>query len=197
MLDLETYKNYIKSYLIENKNYFLVSAILFFMFFFLYFYFFSYVSLPLEDKILTDLKWYVSKFSMNNSILLAFQIWWNNSFIVFLWLISWFFFSFLALIIIFANSALLWLILARSIESVWIWHSLLLLLPHGIVEIPVVLIGMWLAFKLTILIFRKIFRFKTTKFLFETKNVFKFYFLFILPMLLIAAIVEVFVTASL
>jgi stage II sporulation protein M len=121
-----------------------------------------------------------------NFIELFWFIFSNNIKVTFIGLISGIFFGILPLLTSIANGYLLGfvsslVIIEENFLSLW------RILPHGIFELPAVFISLGLGLKLGMFIFQK----KKIKYL--KKNLYnslKVFFLIILPLLLVAAIIE-------
>lgn len=130
-----------------------------------------------------------------NYYLIFLFIFLNNSIKSFFVLFLGFFFGIIPIYFVVANGELIGLVLGVSYEASG-WDKLAIgLLPHGIFEIPALILtssyGMWLGIK-----FYERLRFKKP-FAPALNFVFWKYLRIILPMLLIAALIETFVTTAL
>ena len=70
------------------------------------------------------------------------------------------------------------------------------LLPHGIIELPMIFISASIGLRLGVLAFQKIFRIKEVRFKYELFSAIRFFVTVIVPLLFIAAIIETFITSS-
>lgn len=189
---LKTYFNFIKNFLKENKNY-IVSAFVYTFFCILLF-----IIIPISEEqkhlLMQSAKEYVEKIITINNFQLFLNIFINNSLIALIVFLSGFILSLLGILIVFSNVFVVWIIFAFSIEKVWLWASLLAILPHWIVEISAILFSLALSFKISYLVIKKIWNWKKYKIWTEIKNSFIFFWTFVLPLLLIAAFIETFIT---
>jgi stage II sporulation protein M len=179
-------QNYIDScnYLRKSKKFIVLIALIFLIFVLIG------VVFPAPDsitqKILQFLEEILEKTQEMNFIELFWFIFSNNIKVTFIGLISGIFFGILPLLTSIANGYLLGfvsslVIIEENFLSLW------RILPHGIFELPAVFISLGLGLKLGMFIFQK----KKIKYL--KKNLYnslKVFFLIILPLLLVAAIIE-------
>ena len=70
------------------------------------------------------------------------------------------------------------------------------LLPHGIIELPMIFISASIGLRLGVLAFQKIFKIKEVRFKYELFSAIRFFVTVIVPLLFIAAIIETFITSS-
>ena len=70
------------------------------------------------------------------------------------------------------------------------------LLPHGIIELPMIFISASIGLRLGVLAFQKIFTIKEIRFKYEMFSAIRFFVTVIVPLLFIAAIIETFITSS-
>lgn len=95
------------------------------------------------------------------------------------------------------NGAALGMVLSLSGQTRGVWVSLLSVLPHGILELPAVFLGTAIGIMLGTSIARKLFAKSTGKIGTELGHALKFFCSVIVPLLLVAAIVEAYVTPAL
>ena len=95
------------------------------------------------------------------------------------------------------NGAALGMVLSLSGQTRGIWVSLLSVLPHGILELPAVFLGTAIGMMMGTSIARKLFAKSTSKIGTELGHALKFFCTVIVPLLLVAAIVEAYVTPAL
>ena len=130
-----------------------------------------------------------------NAVSIFFFIFLNNSIKTFIALISGFFFGIAPLLFVITNGNIIGLVTAIAETKIGISLVVASLLPHGIFEIPAILLasgyGLWLGYR-----FFRMLAFKEP-FKMYFSFAFRKYFQIILPMLLIAAIIETFITPRL
>lgn len=96
-----------------------------------------------------------------------------------------------------ANGVALGVALSLSIQARGVWLSILGLLPHGILELPAVFLGTSIGLMLGIQLIKRLCGRSATTMMSELGCAFRFYCTVIVPLLLLAALVEAFVTAAL
>ena len=106
-------------------------------------------------------------------------------------------FGVITLLFLFVNGAALGIVLYLSIQSRGLWSSLLVLLPHGILELPAVLLGAGIGLMLGRHSVNRLFGKTHTSLGNELGQAFYFFIAVIVPLLLMAALVEAFVTLAL
>lgn len=92
------------------------------------------------------------------------------------------------------NGAALGMVLSLSGQTRGVWVSLLSVLPHGILELPAVILGTAIGIMMGTSIARKLFAKSTNKIGSELGSALKFFCCVIVPLLLVAAVVEAYVT---
>lgn len=92
------------------------------------------------------------------------------------------------------NGGILGLAMGRVAESKGIAFALAAVLPHGILEIPAIIASSAIGFRLAWEVLRKIFSGGSV--LRELKRGLRFFFLRIVPLLLVAAFIEAFITPA-
>lgn len=186
------YLNFVKEFLIKNRNY--IFTTIWFLIFFIIISLFLPINEDLKNTLIKQITEYVSTIQTNNNLVLMWRIFLNNSFVSLLIILFWFLLSIWWMLIMFSNIFITWLVLNISIEKIWLTKSLLAILPHGIIEITAILLSVALWFKVTILIIKKIWNWKKVRIKNELKEIIVFYWSVILPLLLIAAFIEAFIT---
>lgn len=117
----------------------------------------------------------------------------NNALTAFLALILGLALAIPPLMIVFSNGVLLGL-LAFFIQDAASWKLFLAgILPHGIIELPLIILVVSIGFKLGWLVLKKIFK-KDNEIVKEINLALIFFLRIILPLLLLAALLEVFIT---
>lgn len=131
-----------------------------------------------------------------NSIELFFFIFINNSLKVIAATFLGFFFGFISLIFLLTNGFIVGLVAFTSTQSSGLAEFWLGILPHGIFEVPALILGTAAGLYLGDLLYRRVFFKEKGELKKGLKKVFYFSLRLIMPLLLIAAIIEVFITAK-
>ena len=92
------------------------------------------------------------------------------------------------------NGAALGIAISVSMQSRGLWPSLLALLPHGVLELPAILLGTSIGLMLGRHAIKKLFGTAETTLRSEIARAIKFFVAVIVPLLIAAALVEAFVT---
>jgi stage II sporulation protein M len=95
------------------------------------------------------------------------------------------------------NGAALGIVFYLSVQSRGWWSSLLVIVPHGVLELPAVLLGASIGLLLGRHSLNRLFGKTHTSLGNELRQAFHFFIAVIVPLLLIAALVEAFVTPAL
>ncbi len=189
---MNNYLSFIKLFFKENQKYIIASFFVFILWILLY------LLVPIDENMKKTLIQqtieYVKNIMTTNSFELFIKIFFNNAFIWLLIVLSWFLLSVLWVFFVLSNIFIVWLVLSISIEKVGLYHSLLAILPHWVLEITAVLLSLALSFKITVLVVKKIWNWKTIKIWWELRKILLFFWWFILPLFLIAAFIESFIT---
>ena len=189
---MKDYKNFVKTFLLNNRNYIYLSFL--FLIAFLLIAIFLKVDENLKQEIIKGAIEHIKSVNSTNSFYLSWNIFKNNLLIWLLIFVSWFFLSFLWILILFANSLVSVWVFKIWVQKMWILKSLLAILPHGVFEIFAILLCLSLAFKISHLLLKKAWNFKKYKIKDEILKTFKFFLIFVVPLLFFAAIIEAFVT---
>ena len=96
-----------------------------------------------------------------------------------------------------ANGIALGVALSLSLQTRGLWPSLVSIVPHGVFELPAVFLGTSIGLMLGIQSIRRLLGRPDTTINADLSHGLKYYFTVILPLLLLAALVEAFVTAAL
>ncbi len=189
---MNNYLSFIKLFFKENQKYIIASFFVFILWILLY------LLVPIDENMKKTLIQqtieYVKSIMTTNSFDLFMKIFFNNAFIWLLIALSWFLLSVLWVFFVLSNIFIVWLVLSISIEKVGLYHSLLAILPHWVLEITAVLLSLALSFKITVLVVKKIWNWKTVKIWWELRKILLFFWWFVLPLFLIAAFIESFIT---
>ncbi len=186
------YTDFVKDFFKENKNYILAA------FAYVVFCIFLFIITPIEEEhknlLMQSAKEYIDNIMTDNNFHLFLNIFINNSLIGFMIFVSGFLLSLLSMFIVLSNVFVIWIVMSMAIEKVWLWTSLLAILPHGFIEIFAILLTLALSFKITHLVFKKVWNWKKHKIWWEIKKSIQFFWTFILLLIFIASAIEVFIT---
>ncbi len=173
---------------------FIFASFIFLSFLFLYSTYLGY-SLQYQAE---KLEWILRKFFetfrgvSNNLVLLSLFIFVNNAVKSLVAMLGGFFFGLLPILFVSSNGFILGTMIKLRIEDWGIFGILLAIVPHGIIEVPSVLLacsyGVWLGYRFALSLFRG------ERFLPYLRVALLVYVKVILPLLLVAALVEVFIT---
>jgi len=117
----------------------------------------------------------------------------NNSFSLILTILLGVIFGIFPLIVLFSNGTLLGAFIFLWQQQLPLASFLLVTLPHGIIEIPVLIIGAAIGLKMGHLTFKKVFK-KEGQIKPELFIALKFFLKVLLPLLALAAFIEIFIT---
>ncbi|MEM3074392.1 MAG: stage II sporulation protein M [Candidatus Pacearchaeota archaeon] len=184
--ELETSLKYIK----ESKNYIIISIGLFMFFFFLGYIFPYIASEETLDPILEQIKAWIEDIINKTKGFGFFEMWYfifsNNALVSILSIFSGVFLGIFPIILIISNGFVIGIILSL-VSSKDGFISILYLLPHGIFELPAIIISFSIGIKLGSFIFARK-KWKELKRLFF--NSIRTLVFIILPLLIIAAFIE-------
>jgi stage II sporulation protein M len=128
---------------------------------------------------------------------LALAIFLNNALKTLVVIVGGTLFGLVPVIFLFVNGAALGFVLYLSIGQRGFYQSLLAILPHGVLELPAVLLGTSIGLMLGGYVVKKLSGAAETKIGRELVRAMKFFLTAIVPLLAIAALVEAYVTAAL
>ena len=128
---------------------------------------------------------------------LAAAIFLNNAFKTLLVIVLGTLLGVVAALFLFLNGAALGIVIYLSSQSRGLWPSLLVLLPHGILELPAVLLGTSIGLMLGRRSIDRLLGKAQTSLGHELGEALQFFSVVIIPLLLVAALVEAFVTPAL
>lgn len=149
-----------------------------------------------SQTVLEELKNMVAPLRQLNRLELTALIFFNNSLKAFLTILSGLIFGLGPLIFLTINGSLLGMVIKGAVAQHGVVTAVLSLLPHGILELPSIIVSAALGFRLGIVVFQKILR-KDVRIKQEIKLNLLLFAAIILPVLLVAAFVEVFITSLL
>jgi len=148
----------------------------------------SQVSAPVAE--------FVNKFVDLPKPYLALAIFFNNVIKTLLVIVLGTLWGLVPVVFLAVNGYALGLVLYLSIKSRGVWVSLLAVVPHGLFELPGVLLGASIGLMLGVRACKRMFGKTETTALGELKRALGFFFVVIVPLLLVAAFVEAFITTA-
>jgi stage II sporulation protein M len=125
---------------------------------------------------------------------LATAIFLNNSLKTLLVIISGPVLGIVPILFLFINGAILGAVVPLAVQSKGLWSALLTILPHGIFELAAIFLGTSIGLRLGSLSLRRLFGTGNTTLLSEVGYGLRLFITIIVPLLLIAALIEAFVT---
>ncbi|MCD4798288.1 MAG: stage II sporulation protein M [Methanosarcinales archaeon] len=131
-------------------------------------------------------------------IMIMLFIFANNTLNSFIAMLLGIFFGIWPVIFILVNGYFIGVVVFSSVQEYGILVVLFALLPHGIIELPMIFISASMGLRLGVLAFQKIFRIKEEeiRFKYELFSAIRFFVTVIVPLLFIAAIIETFITST-
>lgn len=151
----------------------------------------------LADRFADNLATFVKRFGGMSHWQLAAAIFLNNSVKTLIALLLGAVFGVVPVIFLFANGAALGVALSLSIRTRGLWTSLASIAPHGVIELPAVFLGMSIGLMLGAQALARLRRRCPTPLRTEIGLALRYFSTVIAPLLLVAALIEVFVTAAL
>jgi stage II sporulation protein M len=125
---------------------------------------------------------------------LATAIFLNNSLKTLLVIVSGPLLGIVPILFLFINGAILGAVVPLAVQSRGLWSSLLTILPHGIFELAAIFLGTSIGLRLGSHTLRLLFGKADTTLLAEVGYGLRLFITIIVPLLLIAALIEAFVT---
>ncbi len=179
-------------YLLSVRPY-IVFAALFFAVAFLWGYSSAKYAPQEAEKVLENLAEIFSPLIKLGPFSQFLAIFFNNALTAAMTLIFGFIFGIFPLLVILSNGIILG-ILAFSTQDTSSWGTFIMgILPHGIIELPLIILTAGLGIKIGSLVIKKVFK-KQGCIKEEIFMIFTFFVKVIIPLLLIAAAIEVFIT---
>ena len=151
----------------------------------------------LANRFVENLAGFVKGFAGMAPWQLAIAIFLNNSIKTLIAILLGTLFGIVPCIFLLANGAALGLALSLSIQSRGLWISLVSIVPHGVIELPAVFLGTSVGLLLGMRTLRRLGARPETPIGAEIGLGIRYFCAVIAPLLLLAALVEAFVTASL
>ncbi|AGK61061.1 Uncharacterized membrane protein [Archaeoglobus sulfaticallidus PM70-1] len=160
--------------------------------------FFGYVSSSLQpdqsEKFIESVFESLSFIDFNNPLEVFMIIFLNNSSKAFIAMVAGFFFGIFPVSFVFLNGYIIGVIIYVKGSELGILRVAVSLLPHGILEIPAVIIASAYGLYLGKLFYLRVFRSRSIDMKLAMKEFIKKFITVIIPILLIAALIETFVT---
>jgi stage II sporulation protein M len=128
-------------------------------------------------------------------IVLMLFIFLNNTLICFAGLLLGVFFGICPILLILINGTVIGIISYKAINQYGGLILLAAMAPHGIIEIPMVLLSTSIGLRLGVLTAQKLFTIKDISIKLEVLNAVRFFIILIVPLLFIAAFIETFITS--
>jgi stage II sporulation protein M len=151
----------------------------------------------LADRFADNIATFVKGFTGMPHWQLAAAIFLNNSVKTLIALLLGALFGVVPVIFLFANGAALGVVFSLSIRTRGLWTSLASIAPHGVIELPAVFLGMSIGLMLGAQTLARIRRRCPTPIRTEIGLALRYFCTVIAPLLMLAALIEVFVTAAL
>lgn len=150
----------------------------------------------LADRFADSLANFVQMFSAMPPWKLAGAIFLNNAAKTLLAILLGTVIGFVPGIFLLANGVALGVVFSLSIQTRGAWLSIIAILPHGIFELPAVLLGTSIGLLLGMHTIKRLRGRSETPMAGELSRAMRFYCTVIVPLLLLAALVEAFITAA-
>ena len=158
----------------------------------------AYFNPDIIDELMGEFEETYGWIANESPIIIMLFIFANNTFISLLAMLGGIFFGICPIIIILFNGYFIGVVVFSSVQEYGILVVLFALLPHGIIELPMIFISASMGLRLGVLAFQKIFRIKEEeiRFKYELFSAIRFFVTVIVPLLFIAAIIETFITST-
>ena len=140
------------------------------------------------------LKQFAKMFQGMPKLQLAAAIFLNNSLKTLLAILLGPLLGLVPVIFLIVNGAILGAVIPVAVESKGLWISIMTIVPHGILELPAIFLGTSIGLKLGLHPFRRLAGKADRTFVSDLGHGLWLFFYVILPLLLVAAAIEVFVT---
>ncbi|MEM3437180.1 MAG: stage II sporulation protein M [Nitrososphaerales archaeon] len=179
----------VKSYLYKLKYYVITASLLFVLSTLIGYFIAEYFQNSILGEFYDSFNW------INNldSLTLALLIFLNNSIKSLFTILLGFFFAIIPLLFVTVNGLLIGMVFFDIMKTKGLVFILLAILPHGIIEIPVFLLSVAIGIKMGIQTILKIDG-KDIKLKSELKNGLNLFIFYILPLFLLSAFIEAFIT---
>ena len=180
--------NYAKPYLYKLKYYVIVGLILFIFFTMIGYLVAEHFRVSILGEFKDELQWIKDPFTFMLFIFL------NNSIKSLFAILLGFFFAIIPLLFVTINGLLIGIVFFDAMKERGLAYILLAILPHGIIEIPIFLLSVAIGLRMGVQTVLKLDG-KDVKLKSELKNGLRFSILYILPLFLLSAFIEAFITS--
>jgi stage II sporulation protein M len=156
----------------------------------------AYFNPDIIDELMIQFEETYGWIAEESPIMIMLFIFANNTINSFIAMLLGTFFGIWPVIFILVNGYFIGVVVFSSVQEYGILVVLFALLPHGIIELPMIFISASIGLRLGVLAFQKIFNIKDIRFKYELFSAIRFFVTVIVPLLFIAAIIETFITTS-
>jgi len=178
-----------KLYLYQLRRYIILASILFASFFMIGYFVGELLQFSILEEIGEVFQWVAEL----NPLIMMFFIFLNNSVKSFFAILLGFIFAIAPILFVTINGLLLGMVVFDAIREGGTVFVLSAILPHGIVEIPIFLLSVAIGLRMGVQTVLKLDG-KDVKLRFELKKAIRFFVLYILPLFLLSAFLEAFIT---
>lgn len=151
----------------------------------------------IADRFESSVVGFVSIFRGLPKIQLAAAIFLNNALKTLLAILLGSLFAIIPATFLLANGIALGVVFSLSTQARGLWLSLLSIVPHGVLELPAVFLGTGIGLMIGTNVIQQLFGRAGTSIASEVVRGLRFFLTVILPLLLVAALVEAFLTSAL
>jgi stage II sporulation protein M len=158
----------------------------------------AYLNPDIIDELMEQFEETYGWIAEESPIMIMLFIFANNTFNSFIAMMFGILFGIWPVIFILINGFFIGVVVFSSLQEYGILVVLSALLPHGIIELPMIFISASMGLRLGVIVFQKIFKIreKEISFKYELFSAIRFFVTVIVPLLFIAAIIETFITSS-
>lgn len=158
----------------------------------------AYLNPDIIDELMGQFEETYGWIADESPIMIMLFIFANNTLNSFIAMLLGILFGIWPVIFILVNGYFIGVVVFSSVQEYGILVVLFALLPHGIIELPMIFISASMGLRLGVLAFQKIFRIKEEeiRFKYELFSAIRFFVTVIVPLLFIAAIIETFITST-
>lgn len=181
--------NSVKSYLYRLKYYVIVASLIFIFSALIGYFIAGYFHFSILEEFKDSFEWTIGL----DSLTLALLIFLNNSIKSLLTILLGFFFAIVPLLFVSVNGLLIGMVFFDVTKAKGLAFILSAILPHGIIEIPVFILSVAIGLKMGVQTVLKIDG-EDIKLKSELKNGLNLFIFYILPLFLLSAFIEAFIT---
>lgn len=188
-------KQEILMYLKSLRPYFILTCILF-LSGIIAGYVFAIYQLDIVNELINEFQKKIDSVADASQFEIMLFIFANNAIVNFVLIFLGIFFGLLSMLIILTNGILIGIIFFQFASQYGFMLVFITLIPHGIIEIPITFTSASIGMKLGLRTFQKLFKIKHVDLKYEFLNAIRIFFIVIIPLIFIAAIIETYVTAT-